>query len=82
MLSPDSRWASRVAGLKAALGTRKDSKFIARSVAARPDDAAIRFAAALIVSDTDRQASREHASKARAGASHDALLARNLDHVG
>jgi len=82
MLSPDSHWAARVAGIKAALGTRNDSEFITRSVAARPDDAAIRFAAALIVSDTDRQASREHASKARAGASKDALLVRNLDHIG
>jgi len=82
MLGQDSRWASRTAGLKAALGTRKDSVFIARSVAARPDDPTIRFAAALIVSDSDRQAYREHAEKARAGASRDALLARNLDHVG
>ena len=82
MLSQIGPWASRAAGLEAALGTRKDSVFIARSVAARPDDAAIHFAAALIVADTDREAYREHAGKARAGAAQDALLARNLDHVG
>jgi len=82
MLSADSRWAPRAAGLRAALGTRSDADFIARSVAARPDDPGIRFAAALIVSDTDRQAYRAHAEKARAGASRDALLAKNIDHVG
>ena len=82
MLGQDSRWAPRIAGLKTALGSRKDSVFIAQSLAARPDDPNIRFAAALIVSGSDRQAYREHAEKARAGASRDALLARNLDHIG
>ncbi len=82
MLGQDSRWTSRVAGLKTALGTRKDSEFIARSLAVRPDDPNIRFAAALIVSGSDRQAYQVHAEKARAGASKDALLARNLDHIG
>ena len=82
MLSPDGRWAGRAAGLRAALGNRSDSAMIARSLAARPDDPAIRFAAALIVSDTDRQAYREHAGKARAGAARDGLLAKNLDHIG
>ena len=82
MLGQDSQWASRIAGLKTALGTRKDSAFIAHSLAARPDDPNIRFAAALIVSGSDRKAYQEHAEKARAGASKDALLARNLDHIG
>jgi hypothetical protein len=82
MLAQDGRWAGRAAGLRAALGNRSDSAMIARSLAARPDDPAIRFAAALIVSDTDRQAYREHAGKARAGADRDRLLAKNLDHIG
>ena len=82
MLGRDSLWAPRVAGLRAALGNVKDSALIARSVAARPDDPGIRFAAALILSDSDRQAYREHAAKARAGAAQDALLARNINHVG
>jgi len=82
MLTQDSRWAARAPGLKRALGTKKDTDFIARSVAARPDDPGIRFAAAVIVSDSDRQAYLEHAAKARAGAPRDPLIAKNLDHVG
>jgi hypothetical protein len=81
LLSRDSAWASRAAGLRAALGNTKDAALIARSVAARPDDPGIRFAAALILSDSDRQAYREHAEKARAGAARDPLLARNINHV-
>ena len=81
MLSRDSVFAPREAGLRAALGSTQDSVLIGRSVAARPDDPAIRFAAALIVADTNRQAYREHADKARAGASRDPLLARNIEKV-
>jgi hypothetical protein len=82
MMGQDSHWGPRAAGLKTALGTRKDSVFIGHSLAARPDDPNIRFAAALIVSGSDRQAYQEHAARARAGASSDAMLARNLDHIG
>jgi hypothetical protein len=81
MLGKDSMWGQRIAGLRAALGSTKDASLIGRSIAAKPDDPGIRFAAALILSDSDRQAYREHAEKARAGAAHDALLARNLNHV-
>jgi hypothetical protein len=81
MLGRDSTWAPRIAGIRAALGEVKDSTLIARSVAARPNDPSIRFAAALILSDSDRQAYREHAEKARAGAGQDPLLARNINHV-
>jgi hypothetical protein len=81
MLSRDSVFAPRAAGLKAALGTTEDATLIARSVAARPDDPAIQFAAALILADTNRQAYREHAEKARAGASRDPLVARNIEKV-
>ena len=81
MLGRDSFWAPRAAGLRAALGNTKDAALIGRSVAARPDDPGIRFAAALILADSDRQAYREHAEKARAGASRDELLARNIKHV-
>jgi hypothetical protein len=54
---------------------------IAKSVAARPDDPAIQFAAALISSDDHRGEYSAHAAKARAGANADMLLARNLSHV-
>ena len=59
---------------------------IAKSLALRPDDASIEFAAALIA-ERDRgsaghpPAFEGHARKARAGSGQDALLARNLDHL-
>jgi hypothetical protein len=81
LLGRDSEWAPRMAGVRAALGNTKDTALIGRSIAARPDDPGIRFAAALILADSDRQAYREHAEKARAGAAQDALLARNINHV-
>lgn len=80
-LSKNAGFAERAANARAALGTVDDYALIARSVAARPDDPAIQFAAALIASDHDQTAYRAHAQKARAGATKDALLARNLDHV-
>jgi hypothetical protein len=52
-----------------------------RSLAARPDDPALEFAAALIVADKDRAAYERHAVKARQGAQRDPLLARNLGHI-
>lgn len=54
---------------------------IRRSLAARPNDPALEFAAALIFADRDRGAYQRHAAKARAGANQDPLLARNLDHI-
>ncbi len=80
-LSRNAGFAERAANAREALGTVDDYALIARSVAARPDDPAIQFAAALIASDHDRSAYLAHAQKARAGAAKDALLARNLDHV-
>lgn len=52
------------------------------SLAASPDDPALQFAAALIAAGRDRGAYAEHARKARAGAQKDALVARNLRHIG
>jgi hypothetical protein len=49
-----------------------------KSLEARPDDPSLEFAAALIVADKDRAAYERHAAKARAGASRDPLLARNI----
>jgi hypothetical protein len=50
-------------------------------VQARPTDPSVAFAAALIALDTDRQASGEHAARARAGVSQDPLLAWNIKHL-
>ena len=66
---------------RSAVGTVDPYALIARSTAARPDDPALQFAAALIASDRDRSAYHAHAQKAREGAAKDALLARNIDHV-
>jgi hypothetical protein len=60
--------------------------FILKSLDLRPGDPSIEFAAALIATrETGRDGSSrkyvEHAAKARAGATRDALLTRNLDHI-
>jgi hypothetical protein len=81
MLSATAEFSGRVAGVRAALGGTDPYALITRSVAARPDDAGIQFAAALISADKNRSAYAGHAAKARAGAAHDPLLARNIDKV-
>ncbi len=77
----DREFAQRGDNVRAALGGADGYALIARAVAARPDDAGLQFAAALIAADRDRTASNAYAQKARQGAAKDALLARNLDHV-
>jgi hypothetical protein len=52
-----------------------------KSIALRPGDPAVEFAAALIASDSRRAEYSRHAEKARAGATRDALLARNIEQV-
>jgi hypothetical protein len=80
MLS-ESVFRDRISGVRAALGDADGYALIQKSVSARPDDPAIQFAAALIAADKNRTAYQEHASKARAGASRDQLLARNINKV-
>ncbi len=53
----------------------------AKALAFKPGDPSIEFAAALISIDRHRDAYAPHAEKARAGATRDALLARNIDQV-
>ena len=74
-------FAARAAGARATLGHADGYALISRSIAARPDDPAIQFAAALIAADKNRARYTDHAAKARAGAGRDVLLARNLSHV-
>lgn len=52
-----------------------------KAVELRPGDPALEFAAALIAADRRPDAYARHADKARAGASRDALLARNIEQV-
>ncbi|MBP1636426.1 MAG: hypothetical protein H6Q10_3000 [Acidobacteria bacterium] len=65
------------------LVTGKDGyAMVKKSLALRPDDASLEFAAALIASGRDRGAYSAHARRARAGAGGDALLARNIKQLG
>lgn len=77
--SPAFRDRAEVAG--AVVGSNDGRALLAQCLTARPDDAAVQFAAALMTADKDRRAYDEHARKARAGATSDPLLARNLKHV-
>jgi hypothetical protein len=81
MLAHSKEWASRAAVARQAKGALDAYALISKSVALRPADPAIQFAAALISSDEHRGAYEGHAAKARAGADADLLLARNLSHV-
>ncbi len=81
MLGKDSAFRERAVAAREALGTTDGYALIRRSIAARPDDASIEFAAALIASGRDRSAYLRHAEKARRGVTKDALLSRNIDHI-
>jgi hypothetical protein len=81
MMSQAKEFATRSAVAKQVKGSLDAYALISKAVAARPGDPAIQFAAALISSDEHRGEYASHASKARAGANADTLLARNLVHV-
>jgi hypothetical protein len=67
--------SSTIAGV---IGKATGKTLMDRTIALRPDDGAIQFAAALVAASTDRSAYLQHAEKAREGASKDPLLARNI----
>jgi hypothetical protein len=81
MLGRAQGFAERATIAKAVVGANEGTSLMAASLAARPDDAALEFAAALMAADKNRAAYEAHARKARVGVSSDPLLARNLDHV-
>src|SRR5260221_3263478 len=81
MLGQSGEFRDRVSGVKRVLADHDAAPFVAQAVQARPSDPAVAFAAALITMGKDRQASRAYAARARAGASQDALLARNINHL-
>lgn len=72
------------AALKSLVGKADGEAMVQQTLAARNGEPALEFAAALIAaSDKGRQADYlKHAQKARAGAAQDALLAKNLGHIG
>lgn len=81
MLGNSAGFRDRAVAAREALGDLDAYALVQRSIAARPEDPALHFAAALIASDRNRDAYRTHAEKARKGVSQDALLARNIGHV-
>lgn len=72
------------AALKSMLGNADGEAMVQQTLAARNGEPALEFAAALIAaSHKGRQADyAKHAQKARAGAAQDALVAKNLGHIG
>jgi hypothetical protein len=81
MLAQTNEFRGRIAGLKPVLEGRDAAPLLAQSVHAQPSDPAVAFAAALIAMNTNMPAYTAYAARARAGASRDALLARNIDHL-
>lgn len=76
-----SGFKDRAAAIGALVRDRDGWTDMTASLAARPDDPALAFAAALIASSNNRSAYLANAERARAGARRDALLARNLNHI-
>lgn len=81
MLGADSEFGPRVAGIKQAVKGRNAAPLVEAAAKARPSDPAVSFAAAMILMGKDRDAYRAHAARARAGASQDALVEKNLRYL-
>ena len=79
MLRGERQFADRASTIAGVIGKADGTAMINRAITIRPDDASLRFAAALVSATADRTAYRDHADKARKGAAQDALLARNID---
>ena len=81
MMGRAKEWEQRSANAREVKGRLDAYALITKSVALRPSDPAIQFAAALISADEHRGEYPAHAAKARAGMGSDPLLARNIVHV-
>ena len=81
MLGQTAEFRDHIADVKHILEGRDAVPFLAQAVQAQPSDPAVAFAAALIAMDADKPAYGGYAARARAGASQDALLARNINHL-
>ncbi len=69
---------ARAARLRLLAGTFDPDGLVRAALAARPDDADLAFAAALISFRWNEQACEKPAAAARAGVQRDSLLARNV----
>jgi hypothetical protein len=81
MMGRNAGFGDRPSNARAVVGALDGTTLMAKCLAARPDDAALAFAAALMAADKNRSAYEAHARKARAGAASDPLLRRNLNHI-
>ena len=81
MTGPSGEFRDRIAGVKRVIAEREAAPLVAQAVQARPSDPAVAFAAAMITMGRDKQAYGAYATRARAGAAQDALLARNINHL-
>lgn len=79
MLRGERQFADRARTIAGVVGSTGGTAMINRAITQRPDDASMRFAAALVAATADRTTYRDHADKARKGAAQDTLLARNID---
>lgn len=72
------------AALKSLVGKADGEAMVQQTLAARNGEPALEFAAALIAASHKGRAAdyERHAKKARAGAAQDALLTKNLGHIG
>jgi hypothetical protein len=76
-----SEFRGRAPALRKVIGETDGYALVTKSLRLRADDPAMEFAAALMRGRRDDAAYRMHAERARAGASRDGLLARNIDHI-
>jgi hypothetical protein len=80
-MSQSPEFRDRAPALRAIVQDADGYALAAKALASRPGDPSMEFAAALIAIDRHRDAYAPHAEKARAGATRDALLARNIEQV-
>jgi hypothetical protein len=80
-LSQSPEFRDRAPALGAIVQGADGYSLAAKAAALRPNEPSIDFAAALIAMSGHRDAYAQHAGKARAGATRDALLARNIEQV-
>lgn len=75
------RYQDVAAAIKALVQGLDGTVLIARGAAARPQDAAVQFAAAMITAGRDKVAYAAYVQRAKAAAVQDPLVLRNLSHL-
>lgn len=78
MFREDNEFGAHPAAVRQVIEGRSGMSYVNELVRARPDDPGIAFAAAVITLDKDKAAADKYAAEARARASRDPLVAKNL----